>query len=54
MRNPEAVHAFFLEQVDLGEKFLSEGDIDKGVTHFAYGVVICGQPQSLLVSVPFN
>ncbi|KAL5108844.1 hypothetical protein TcWFU_004384 [Taenia crassiceps] len=48
MDDPRAVHRFFLEQIQQGENALSTGCIDEAVRHFAYAVVVCGQPTQLL------
>uniref|UniRef100_A0A0R3W3A8 Mitochondrial import receptor subunit TOM20 n=1 Tax=Taenia asiatica TaxID=60517 RepID=A0A0R3W3A8_TAEAS len=48
MNDPRAIHKFFLEQIQQGENALSTGCIDEAVQHFAYAVVVCGQPTQLL------
>ncbi|VDM16877.1 unnamed protein product [Hydatigera taeniaeformis] len=48
MNDPRAVHTFFLEQIQQGENALSSGCTDEAVRHFAYAVVVCGQPTQLL------
>ena len=47
-RDQEAVQGFFLEQVQLGEQLLAEGQIETGVEHLAMAVAVCGQPHALL------
>lgn len=32
----------------MGESFLEQGDIERGVEHLANAVVVCGQPTELL------
>ena len=44
----EAVQRFFLQEVQLGEELLSQGDIENGVEHLSMAVAVCGQPHSLL------
>merc|ERR1711863_109952 len=44
----EAVQRFFLQEVQLGEELLANGDITNGVEHLALAVAVCGQPHSLL------
>ncbi|XP_067861390.1 mitochondrial import receptor subunit TOM20 homolog [Heptranchias perlo] len=44
----EAMQAFFLEEIQLGEEFLSQGDYKIGVDHLTNAIAICGQPQQLL------
>lgn len=46
--DPRAVHRFFLDQISAGESALAIGNIDEAVTHFAYAIVVCGQPTHLL------
>lgn len=48
MNDRRAIHKFFLEQIQRGENALSTGCIDEAVQHFAYAVVVCGQPTQLL------
>ncbi|XP_070577942.1 mitochondrial import receptor subunit TOM20 homolog [Ptychodera flava] len=47
-RDTEAVQKFFLEQVQLGEELLAQGDFENGVEHLTNAVAVCGQPQQLL------
>ncbi|XKL68193.1 hypothetical protein PGB90_003684 [Kerria lacca] len=47
-RDHEAVQAFFLQQIQLGEELLGQGKIDECVEHIANAVSVCGQPQQLL------
>ena len=44
----EAVQRFFLQEVQLGEELLAQGDIGNGVEHLSLAVAVCGQPHSLL------
>lgn len=44
----EAVQKFFLQEVQLGEELLAQGDIENGVEHLSLAVAVCGQPHSLL------
>lgn len=48
LKDPEAVQKFFLEQVQLGEELLAQGDFENGVEHLSNAVAVCGQPQHLL------
>ncbi|XP_002739776.1 mitochondrial import receptor subunit TOM20 homolog [Saccoglossus kowalevskii] len=47
-RDTAAVQKFFLEQVQLGEELLAQGDFENGVEHLTNAVAVCGQPQQLL------
>uniref|UniRef100_UPI00398EE1DB mitochondrial import receptor subunit TOM20 homolog n=1 Tax=Pristiophorus japonicus TaxID=55135 RepID=UPI00398EE1DB len=47
-KDAEGMQAFFLEEIQLGEEFLSQGDYEIGVTHLSNAIAICGQPQQLL------
>jgi len=44
----EAVQRFFLQEVQLGEQLLAQGDVENGVEHLSLAVAVCGQPHSLL------
>lgn len=44
----EAVQRFFLQEVQLGEELLGQGDVENGVEHLSLAVAVCGQPHSLL------
>ncbi|XP_026165266.1 translocase of outer mitochondrial membrane 20 [Mastacembelus armatus] len=48
LKDPEAVQKFFLEEIQLGEELLSQGEVDKGVDHLTSAIAVCGQPQQLL------
>ncbi|XP_029925905.1 translocase of outer mitochondrial membrane 20 [Myripristis murdjan] len=48
LKDAEAVQKFFLEEIQLGEELLSQGDYEKGVDHLTNAIAVCGQPQQLL------
>ncbi|CAG5093787.1 Similar to tomm20b: Mitochondrial import receptor subunit TOM20 homolog B (Danio rerio) [Cotesia congregata] len=48
LKDPEVVQKFFLQQVQLGEELLANGDLEGGIEHLANAVAVCGQPQELL------
>jgi len=48
LKDPEAVQKFFLDEIQLGEELLSQGDYEKGVDHLTNAIAVCGQPQQLL------
>lgn len=48
LKNAEAVQKFFLEEIQLGEELLSQGEFEKGVDHLTNAIAVCGQPQQLL------
>ncbi len=48
LSDQEAVQKFFLQEVQLGEELLSQGDVENGVEHLSMAVAVCGQPHSLL------
>ncbi|XP_059484284.1 mitochondrial import receptor subunit TOM20 homolog [Neocloeon triangulifer] len=48
MNDHEAVQRFFIQEVQLGEELLGQGDVEGGVEHLANAVSVCGQPQQLL------
>ncbi|XP_069810408.1 mitochondrial import receptor subunit TOM20 homolog [Dendropsophus ebraccatus] len=48
LKDAEAVQKFFLEEIQLGEELLAQGDFEKGVDHLTNAIAVCGQPQQLL------
>ncbi|XP_054605785.1 translocase of outer mitochondrial membrane 20 isoform X2 [Nothobranchius furzeri] len=48
MKDAEAVQKFFLEEIQLGEELLAQGDFENGVDHLTNAIAVCGQPQQLL------
>ncbi|KAK3919417.1 Mitochondrial import receptor subunit TOM20-like protein [Frankliniella fusca] len=48
LKDHEAVQKFFLQEIQLGELLLANGDIEEGVEHLGNAVSVCGQPQQLL------
>lgn len=49
MNDPEAVQVFFLQQIELGEKFMASGDFEAGAKHFSYAILVIGNPGPILV-----
>merc|ERR1712066_835435 len=47
LKDQDAVQRFFLQEVQLGEELLGQGDVENGVEHLSLAVAVCGQPQSL-------
>ncbi|XP_062257309.1 translocase of outer mitochondrial membrane 20 [Platichthys flesus] len=48
LKDAEAVQKFFLEEIQLGEELLSQGEFENGVDHLTNAIAVCGQPQQLL------
>ncbi|KAL0273692.1 UNVERIFIED_CONTAM: hypothetical protein PYX00_006313 [Menopon gallinae] len=48
LKDSDAIQKFFLQEVQMGEELLSQGDVVSGVEHLANAVAVCGQPQHLL------
>ena len=48
LSSPEAMQRFFLQEVQIGEDLLAQGEIEEGVEHLSVAVAVCGQPQHLL------
>ncbi|KAB0364724.1 hypothetical protein FD754_008880 [Muntiacus muntjak] len=48
LKDAEAVQKFFLEEIQLGEELLVQGEYKKGVDHLTNAIAVCGQPQQLL------
>jgi len=46
--DPSQMQAYFLQEVQLGEELLAEGDYENAVEHLSNAVTLCGQPQQLL------
>eukprot|EP00069_Balaena_mysticetus_P014709 bmy_22352T0 len=46
--NAEAVQKFFLEEIQLGEGLLAQGEYEKRVDHQTNATAVCGQPQQSL------
>uniref|UniRef100_A0A8C6R2Z3 Mitochondrial import receptor subunit TOM20 homolog n=1 Tax=Nannospalax galili TaxID=1026970 RepID=A0A8C6R2Z3_NANGA len=49
LKDVEAVQKFFLEEIQLGEELLGQGNCEKGVEHLTNAVAVCGQPQQMLL-----
>ncbi|OQR78685.1 mitochondrial import receptor subunit TOM20-like [Tropilaelaps mercedesae] len=47
-RDADAVHKFFLQELQMGETLLQIGDTEGGVEHLAAAVTVCSQPQQLM------
>lgn len=48
LKDSDAIQKFFLQQIQLGEELLSQGELISGAEHLAKAVAVCGQPQHLL------
>lgn len=48
LKDHEGVQRFFLQEVQLGEEMLANGDLEGGIEHLANAVAVCGQPNQLL------
>ncbi|KAL7878204.1 hypothetical protein SRHO_G00048470, partial [Serrasalmus rhombeus] len=48
LKDPGAVQQFFLDEIQLGEELLAQGDYENGVDHLTNAIAVCGQPQQLL------
>jgi import receptor subunit TOM20 len=48
LHDTDSMQKFFLQEVQLGEELLANGDIEQGVEHLSNAVAVCGQPQQLL------
>ncbi|NXX82228.1 TOM20 protein, partial [Urocolius indicus] len=48
LKDAEAVQKFFLEEIQLGEELLAQGEYEKCVDHLTNAIAVCGQPQQLL------
>lgn len=48
LKDAEAVQKFFLEEIQLGEELLAQGEFEACVEHLSNAISVCGQPQQLL------
>ncbi|XP_029961982.1 translocase of outer mitochondrial membrane 20 [Salarias fasciatus] len=48
LKDADAVQKYFLEEIQLGEELLAQGEFERGVDHLTNAIVVCGQPQQLL------
>lgn len=48
LKDAEAVQKFFLEEIQLGEELLAQGEFETCVEHLSNAISVCGQPQQLL------
>lgn len=48
LKDAEAVQKFFLEEIQLGEELLAQGEFEVCVEHLSNAISVCGQPQQLL------
>ncbi|XP_037639183.1 translocase of outer mitochondrial membrane 20 [Sebastes umbrosus] len=48
LRDAEAVQKFFLEEIQLGEELLLQGDFERCVDHLSNAIAVCGQPHQLV------
>ncbi|XP_020842124.1 TOMM20-like protein 1 [Phascolarctos cinereus] len=44
----EKLQEFFLQEVQMGELWLSRGEHRMGIEHLSNAILVCGQPQKLL------
>lgn len=40
---------FFVKEIQLGELCIENGDIGEGIEHFVNAIIVCGQPDQLLL-----
>ncbi|XP_011496042.1 PREDICTED: mitochondrial import receptor subunit TOM20 homolog isoform X2 [Ceratosolen solmsi marchali] len=48
LKDHEAVQKFFIQEVEMGEELLAQGNMEGGTEHLANAVAVCGQPHQLL------
>jgi len=48
LKDHELVQKFFIQEVEMGEQLLAQGDFEGGTEHLANAVAVCGQPHQLL------
>ncbi|XP_054711431.1 mitochondrial import receptor subunit TOM20 homolog [Uloborus diversus] len=48
LKDYDSVQKFFIQEVQLGEELLSQGDLENGVEHLSTAVAVCGEPAHLV------
>jgi import receptor subunit TOM20 len=48
LRDTEAIRRYYLSEVELGEDFLSQGEVDAAIEHLGSAIAVCEQPQQIL------
>lgn len=48
LNDHEAIERYFLQEIQLGESLIGQGEFESGVEHLANAIVVCGQPTRLL------
>ncbi|XP_035232715.1 mitochondrial import receptor subunit TOM20 homolog [Stegodyphus dumicola] len=48
LKDYESVQKFFIQEVQLGEELLGQGDIENGIEHLSTALAICGDPSHLI------
>ncbi|KAF8763692.1 Mitochondrial import receptor subunit TOM20 like protein [Argiope bruennichi] len=48
LKDYESVQKFFIQEVQLGEELLAQGDIENGIEHLSTALAVCGEPQHLI------
>ncbi|XP_055907047.1 mitochondrial import receptor subunit TOM20 homolog [Eupeodes corollae] len=48
LNDHEAIERYFLQEIQLGESLIGQGEFESGVEHLANAIVVCGQPARLL------
>ncbi|XP_015915098.1 mitochondrial import receptor subunit TOM20 homolog [Parasteatoda tepidariorum] len=48
LRDFEQVQKFFIQEVQLGEELLAQGDIENGIEHLSTALAVCGEPTHLI------
>ncbi|XP_077901073.1 tripartite motif-containing protein 64-like [Ictidomys tridecemlineatus] len=54
LKDSEAVHKVFLEEIQLGEELLPQGKLEKAADHLTNAIVVCGQLCQLLPVLTAN
>lgn len=48
LNDHEAIERYFLQEIQMGETLIANGDFERGVEHLANAIIVCGQPTRLL------
>jgi len=48
LKDPDTMQKFFLQEIQVGEELLANGDVESGIEHLSNAVAVCGRAEQLL------
>ena len=48
LKDYESVQKFFIQEIQLGEELLGQGDMENGIEHLSTALAVCGEPAHLI------